>query len=62
MDRGNYPKHVEFYPKYKFEKLVQLVGFIIIIYHDARSAERQSGQNTYNMSHSKYFPLFAITL
>ena len=29
------------YPKNKFEKLVHLVGFIIIIYHDARSPERQ---------------------
>ena len=25
----------------KFEKLVHLVGFIIRIYHDARSAERE---------------------
>jgi len=28
MDRGNVPKHVEFYSKNKFEKLVLLVGFI----------------------------------
>jgi len=27
------PKHVEFYSKNKFEKLVHLVGFIIRIYH-----------------------------
>jgi uncharacterized phage-like protein YoqJ len=27
--------------KNKFEKLVHLVGFIIRIYHDARSSERQ---------------------
>jgi len=33
----NCPKHVEFYPKNKFEKLVHLVGFIIRIYHDAQS-------------------------
>ena len=33
------PKHVESYPKNKFEKLVLLVGFIIRIYHDARSSE-----------------------
>jgi len=33
----NCPKHVEFYPKNKFEKLVHLVGFNIRIYHDARS-------------------------
>jgi len=34
-------KHVEFYSKNKFEKLVHLFGFIIRIYHDARSPERQ---------------------
>ena len=33
-------KHVEFYSKNKLEKLVYLVGFIIRIYHDARSPER----------------------
>ena len=27
--QGNCPKHVEFHSKNKFEKLVQLVGFII---------------------------------
>ena len=37
----NCPKHVEFYSKNKFEKLVHLVGFIIRIYHDARLVERQ---------------------
>ena len=37
----NCPKHVEFYCKNKFEKLVLLVGFIIRIYRDARSPERQ---------------------
>jgi len=37
----NCPKHVEFYSKNKFVKLVPLVGFIIRIYHDARSPERQ---------------------
>ena len=37
----NCPKHVEFYSKNKFVKLVHLVGFIIRIYHDARSPERQ---------------------
>ena len=34
-------KHVEFYSRNKFEKLVYLVGFIIRIYHEARSPERQ---------------------
>jgi len=37
----NYPKHVEFYSKNKFQKFVHLVGFIIRMYHDARSPERQ---------------------
>ena len=37
----NCPKHVEFYSKNTFEKLVHLVGFIIRIYHDARSPERE---------------------
>ena len=37
----NCPKHVQFYSKNKFEKLVHLVGFIIRIYHDARSPERK---------------------
>jgi len=39
--QGNCPKHAEFYSKNKFEKLVHLVGFIVRICHDARSAERQ---------------------
>jgi len=37
----NCPKHGEFYSKNKCEKLVHLVGFIIKIYHYARSPERQ---------------------
>ena len=37
----NCPKHVEFYSKNKFEKLVHLAGFIVRIYHDARSPECQ---------------------
>jgi len=36
-------KHEEFYSKNKSEKLVHLVGFIIRIYHDARSLECQIG-------------------
>jgi len=37
------PKHVDFYSKNKFEKLVDLlvVGFIIRICDEARSSERQ---------------------
>ena len=37
----NCPKHVEFYSKNKFEKLVHLVCFIIRIYHNTRSPEHQ---------------------
>ena len=36
------PKHAEFYYKNKFDKLVHLVGFIIRIYHDARSSGCQN--------------------
>jgi len=38
----NCPKHVEFYSENKFEKTLHLVGFIIRIYQDARSPERQN--------------------
>ena len=41
------PKHVEFYSKNKFEKLVHLFGFITRIYHDARSSECQIPQNMF---------------
>jgi hypothetical protein len=37
----NCPKPVEFYSKNKFEELVHLVRFIIRIYHNSRSPERQ---------------------
>jgi len=37
----NVPKHLEFYSKNKFEKLVHLVGFIIRIYHDERPPKLQ---------------------
>jgi len=41
--QGKCPKHAEFYSKNKFQKIVHLVGFIIRIYHDARSSECQMG-------------------
>jgi len=41
MDRGIVRNMWSFISKNKFEKLVHLVGFIVRIYHDARSAERQ---------------------
>ena len=47
----NCPKHVEFYSKNKLEKLVHLVGFIIRIYHDARSPERQTDIYIYGFHH-----------
>jgi len=37
----NCSKHVELFFQNKFEEWVHLVGFIIRIYHDARSPERQ---------------------
>ena len=44
------PKHVEFYSKNKLEKLVHLVGFIIRIYHDARSSECRTGYMTFMLA------------
>ena len=35
------PKHVDFYFKNRFEKLIHLIGFIKGIYHDIRSPEHQ---------------------
>jgi len=48
------PKHVEFYCKNKFEKLVHPVGFILRIICDARARERQishilRGANSWNL-------------
>jgi hypothetical protein len=37
----NCSKHVKFCSKNKFQKLMHLVGFIIRIYQDTRSPERQ---------------------
>ena len=45
--KRNCAKHVEFYSKNKFEKLMHLVGFIIKIYHDARSHERQNNNTKF---------------
>jgi len=59
----NCPKHVEFYSKNKFEKLVHLVGFIIRIYHDARSRERQlrSRMCAWDKWHHPYFSRVKLT-
>ena len=40
-DREAVRNMYSFIPKIKFEKLVHVVGFIIRIYNDARSPERQ---------------------
>jgi len=54
----NCPKHVEFHSKDKFQKLVHLVGFIIRIYHDARSPERQIHPESFLLYYvSSYFQL-----
>jgi hypothetical protein len=45
-------------PKNKFEKLLHLVGFVIRIYHDARSAERHI-QNKHIFHVMLFFPLNA---
>jgi len=42
MDRGTI-RNIYFIPKNKFEKLVRVFGFIIRIFHDGRSADRQTG-------------------
>ena len=54
----NCPKHVEFYSKNKLEKSLRLIGFIIRIYHDARSPERQiCGTDSIQVTEGrKYFP------
>ena len=56
----NCPKHVEFYSKNKFEKLVHLFGFIIRIYPDARSPERQKNnlKTTKCLSRHAVIPIF----
>jgi len=46
------PKYLEFHSKNKFEKLVHLVGFIITIFHDPWSRERQMHSNSSALSPS----------
>jgi len=52
-EQRNCPGHVEFYSKNKFEKLFHLFGFIIRIYHDARSPELQI--NHINFHHTTLY-------
>ena len=70
--RKTRPKHVVLYSKNKFEKLVHLFGFIIRIYHDARSSEcvMKVAQNNQRRIRGKlnkhlgisgsYFPLYFV--
>ena len=59
MDRGTVRNIHSFIPKNKFQKLVHQVGFIIGIYHDARSLEHQTVRDIYFFSsmgsHNVYF-------
>ena len=50
----NCPKRVEFYSENKFEKSVHLFGFIIRIYNDARSPERQILNGCFKVSSSSF--------
>jgi len=50
----NCPKHVEFYSKSKFEKLVNLAGFIIRIYYDAQSPEHKKAAIKFPMYFFEY--------
>jgi len=48
----NCPKHVEFYSKNEFEKLVQIVGFITRIYHEfCPGSARKLSANLYDIYH-----------
>ena len=56
MDRGTVRNMQRFYSKNKFEKLVHLVGFVVRIYYDARSAERQIWRGLFTTSKSTELP------
>ena len=55
MDRGTDRNMQSFNSKNKFEKLVHLVGFMIRIYHDARSPERQISDESCTENQNTYF-------
>jgi hypothetical protein len=55
----NFPKHVDFYSKIKSERLVHLVGFILRMYHAARSSECQM---TMQRGMRRYGPTFCSWL
>jgi hypothetical protein len=55
----NCPKHIEFYSKNIFEKLVHLAGFIIKMYHEARSSECQTHTIWPVVRHFTYYAVLA---
>ena len=55
-------KHVDFYSKNKFEKLMHLVCFVIRIYHDARSPECQIIQGLSKRFERFKFGIFYILI
>ena len=62
LDNGqrNCPKHVEFYSKNKFEKLVHLVSFIIRIYYFV--LRPTNAQLFHKSSHSHVFRHYCVIL
>ena len=57
----NCPKYAEFYSKNKFEKLAHLFGFIIRIYHNARSPELQIHTEVFHLHwHQMYKDMIFI--
>jgi hypothetical protein len=58
MDKKTHPKHVEFYSKNKFDKLVHLVGFIIRIYHNAWSSECERSYSGITLTNRKMTLIF----
>jgi len=52
----NCPKHIEFYSKNKFEKLVQLFDYIIRIYHQfCPDPARKLSANLYDIYHCSVY-------
>ena len=50
----NCSKPLEFYSQNKFKELVNIVGFIIRIYHDAQSSERQIFSSCFHISSQNF--------
>jgi len=58
----NCPKHVEFYSRNILDKLVHLVGFVIRIYQDERSPERQIKKITATVIQLSLLPWFFLKI